>query len=360
MKLLLVYAISTIFISFVCSILEAVLLSINKTFIKLKAKEEKSFAEKLQYLKDNIDEPLIIILTLNTIAHTVGAILVGVQAKYVYSDSYSEASHMFFNLELTEELLVGIVSSIMTILVLLVSEIIPKTLGAKYWQSLAKPSTIILSSIIPVFRYTGFLFILKIFTKITGSGKKKKSFDREDINAIADIAEEEGVIEENESDLIKNMVKLKKVKAKDIMTPFSVMETANQNLTVEEYFKNTNQFTFSRIPIYDKTKDNIVGYVLKDKILEEIINQNTKATLSSSARKLIIFSTESKIPYIFDKLIKEREHISLIIDKKKEVKGIVTMEDIIETLLGYEIMDETDTIEDMQAYAKKRMKNMNL
>ena len=248
----------------------------------------------------------------------------------------------------------------MTVLVLLVSEIIPKTLGAKYWQSLAKPSSIALNSIIPVFRYTGFLFILKIFTRITGSGKKKKSFDREDINAIADIAEEEGVIKENESELIKNMVRLKKVKTKDIMTPFSVMETASENLTLEEYFENTDQFTFSRIPIYETNKENIIGYVLKDKILEEIINQNTNATLASISRKFIVFTTESKIPYVFDKLIKEREHISLIIDKKKEVKGIVTMEDIIETLLGYEIMDETDTIEDMQAYAKKRMQNMNL
>ena len=156
------------------------------------------------------------------------------------------------------------------------------------------------------------------------------------------------------------MVKLKKVKTKDIMTPFSVMETASESLTLEEYFKNTDQFTFSRIPIYESNKENIIGYVLKDKILEEIINQNTNATLASISRKFIVFSTESKIPYVFDKLIKEREHISLIIDKKKEVKGIVTMEDIIETLLGYEIMDETDTIEDMQAYAKKRMQNMNL
>jgi CBS domain containing-hemolysin-like protein len=144
------------------------------------------------------------------------------------------------------------------------------------------------------------------------------------------------------------------------MTPFSVMETASENLTLEEYFENTDQFTFSRIPIYENNKENIIGYVLKDKILEEIINQNTNATLASISRKFIVFTTESKIPYVFDKLIKEREHISLIIDKKKEVKGIVTMEDIIETLLGYEIMDETDTIEDMQAYAKKRMQNMNL
>jgi len=156
------------------------------------------------------------------------------------------------------------------------------------------------------------------------------------------------------------MVRLKKVKTKDIMTPFSVMETASENLTLEEYFENTDQFTFSRIPIYETNKENIIGYVLKDKILEEIINQNTNATLASISRKFIVFNTESKIPYVFDKLIKEREHISLIIDKKKEVKGIVTMEDIIETLLGYEIMDETDTIEDMQAYAKKRMQNMNL
>ena len=353
MKLLIAYAAGTILISFLCSILEAVLLSINKTFIKLKAKEDSSFAEKLQYLKDNIDEPLIIILTLNTIAHTVGAILVGVQAKVAYSELNLE--NTFFPGGISDEVLVGFVSTVMTIMILLFSEIIPKTIGAKYWNSLAKFTTIFLSSIIPIFKYTGILWILQAFTKSIGASKKELFFKREDISTIAEIAKEEGIIEEKDSKFIKNIVKLRNVTVKEIMTPYSVMVTADENLTINEFYENNPELVFSRIPILNNEK--IEAYVLKDTILESIINNKGNFKLTEIKRPIIISSEKTNIPKLFDKLLKKREHISLVVDNSKNTIGIVTLEDIIETILGYEIVDETDMVDDMQMLAKKISSN---
>ena len=268
MELLLLYIFLTISLSFLCSILEAVLLSINTTFIKIEIKEGKNYAKKLSDLKNSIDEPLIIILTLNTIAHTVGAILVGVQAKVAYTELNLE--NTFFQGGISDEVLVGFVSTVMTIMILLFSEIIPKTIGAKYWNSLAKFTTIFLSSIIPIFKYTGILWILQAFTKSIGASKKELFFKREDISTIAEIAKEEGIIEEKDSKFIKNIVKLRNVTVKEIMTPYSVMVTADENLTINEFYKNNPELVFSRIPILNNEK--IEAYVLKDTILESIIN----------------------------------------------------------------------------------------
>ena len=356
MNLLILYATLTITLSFLCSVLEAVLLSVNSTFLKIKISEGKKYAENLQRMKNNIDEPLIIILTLNTIAHTVGAILVGVQAKEVYS-SFNNISFDIFGIVLTEDLVVGIVSSVMTVLILLVSEIIPKTLGATYWHKLVRFTSVFLNTIIPVFKYSGVLFLLQFFTRLISKSKNNNVFSREDFSTMAEIAEEEGVIEESESDIIKNMVKFKDVKIRNIMTPFSVMKIASESNSIEDFYNKNPKLSFSRIPIYFDKMDNITGYVLKDNILEQIVKNNGSSPLVSIKRKSIFSNYESPIPIVFDKLIKEREHISMVTDEYGTVRGIVTMEDIIETLLGREIMDETDTVKDMQVLAKIKNKN---
>lgn len=358
MNLLILYAISTIALSFLCSILEAVLLSVNPTFLKIKINEGNKYAENLQKMKDNIDEPLIIILTLNTIAHTVGAILVGVQAKELYS-SIDNNTYEIFGTLLTEDLIVGIVSSIMTVLILLVSEIIPKTLGATYWHKLVRFTSIFLNSIIPLFKYSGVLFVLQFFTKLISKSNNNNVFSREDFSTMAEIAEEEGVIEESESDIIKNMVKFKDVKIRNIMTPFSVMKTASEDQSIKDFYDKNPKLSFSRIPVFFEKMDNITGYVLKDTILEQIVKNDGDSNLSSIKRKPIFSNYESPIPLIFDKLIREREHISMVIDEHGTVRGLVTMEDIIETLLGREIMDETDTVIDMQALVKNKKIDLN-
>jgi len=353
LELLILYIFLTISLSFLCSILEAVLLSINTTFIKIEIKEGKKYAKTLSDLKNSIDEPLIIILTLNTIAHTVGAILVGVQAKVAYSELNLE--NTFFPAGISDDVLVGFVSTIMTIMILLFSEIIPKTIGARYWNSLAKFTTIFLSSIIPLFKYSGILWILQAFTRSIGASKKELFFKIEDISTIAEIAKEEGIIEEKDSKFIKNIVKLRNVSVKEIMTPYSVMVTADENLTINEFYKKNPELVFSRIPILNMSK--IEAYVLKDTILESIINNKGDFKLKEIKRPIIISSEKTKIPKLFDKLLKKREHISLVVDNSKNTIGIVTLEDIIETILGYEIVDETDMVDDMQMLAKKISSN---
>ena len=353
LELLILYIFLTISLSFLCSILEAVLLSINTTFIKIEIKEGKKYAKTLSKLKNSIDEPLIIILTLNTIAHTVGAILVGVQAKVAYSELNLE--NTFFPGGISDEVLVGFVSTVMTIMILLFSEIIPKTIGAKYWNSLARFTTIFLSSIIPIFKYSGILWILQAFTKSIGASKKELFFKREDISTIAEIAKEEGIIGKKDSNFIKNIVKLRNVSVKEIMTPSSVMVTADQNSTINEFYQKNPELVFSRIPILNE--NTIEAYVLKDTILESIINNKGDFKLKEIKRPIIISTEGTKIPKLFDKLLKKREHISLVVDLEKNTIGIVTLEDIIETILGYEIVDETDMVDDMQLLAKKISSN---
>ena len=354
MSLLILYGFLTICLSFLCSILEAVLLSINPTFIKIKIKEGKKYAEKLQVLKSSIDEPLIIILTLNTIAHTVGAIMVGVQAKIAYSTLNVEDSYSILGASVSEDLLVGIVSAIMTLLVLVLSEIIPKTIGANYWHKLAPFTTILLSSILPLFKYSGLLRILQFFTRIGFSEKKGSIFKREDISTIAEIAEEEGVLKEKDSDFIQNIVKFENVQLKEIMTPFSVMKIANENSTINDFYNKNNNLPFSRIPIFLNNKNNIDYYVLKDTILEKIIQKKGTLKLKDIKRKIIKVNYESKVPILFDRLLREREHISLATDKNGIIMGLVTLEDIIETVFGLEIVDESDTVVDLQVLARQK------
>ncbi len=334
--------------------MEAVLLSINPTFIKIKIKEGKKYAEKLQILKSSIDEPLIIILTLNTVAHTVGAIMVGVQAKIAYSSLNVENSYSILGASVSEDLLVGIVSTIMTLLVLVLSEIIPKTIGANYWHKLAPFTTILLSSILPLFKYSGLLWILQFFTRIGFSEKKASIFKREDISTIAEIAEEEGVLKEKDSDFIQNIVKFENVQLKEIMTPFSVMKIANENSTINDFYNKNNNLPFSRIPIFLNNKNNIDYYVLKDTILEKIIQKKGTLKLKDIKRKIIKVNYESKVPILFDRLLREREHISLATDKNGIIMGLVTLEDIIETVFGLEIVDESDTVVDLQVLARQK------
>jgi len=264
MGLLIFYAVISIFFSFLCSILEAVLLSITPTFINVKKKEEKSYATELEELKKDVDRPLIAILTLNTIAHTVGAILVGVQAKVAYAELYGSTTRTFLGIEFTEDLMVGVVSTIMTILILVASEIIPKTIGATYWKQLSNFTAKALKFLIIPLKYTGILWLLQLTTKlIGGKGHHGSVLSREDFHVMADMAQEEGVFEENESKIIKNLLTFKEVFAKDVMTPRTVMKAVDENTTVEAFFKKNMNLRFSRIPIFSDSPDNIKGLVLK-------------------------------------------------------------------------------------------------
>ncbi|MDN3491658.1 CNNM domain-containing protein [Winogradskyella bathintestinalis] len=353
MGLLIFYAVISIFFSFLCSILEAVLLSITPTFINLKKKEGNAYATNLEELKKDVDRPLIAILTLNTIAHTVGAILVGVQAKVAYVKLYGSTEHTVLGIAFTEDLMVGIVSTIMTILILVASEIIPKTIGATYWKKLANFTSKALNILIFPLKYTGILWMLQLTTKLIGGKGHGSVLSRESFAAMAEIAQEEGVFEENESTIIKNLLTFKEVFAKDIMTPRTVMEAVDENTTVELFFKENMNLRFSRIPIYSDSPDNIKGLVLKDEVFKEMALDNGSKKLSELIRDIIVIERNLPIPTLFSKLVESRNHMALVVDEYGSVSGLVTMEDVIETLLGLEIMDESDDVSDLQHMARK-------
>lgn len=358
MGLLILIAIISTLVSFICSILEAVLLSITPTFINVKKKEGKTFATTLEELKKDVDQPLIAILTLNTLAHTVGAILVGVQAKVAYVELYGSSEKSLFGIPFTEEAMVGIVSTIMTILILVASEIIPKTIGATYWKQLANFCAKTLKVMVLGLKWTGLLWILQLFTKLIGAkGHHGSILSREDFTAMADIAQEEGVFEKSESTVIKNLLKFDQILAKDIMTPSTVMKTASENMTIKEFFLANQNLRFSRIPLYNVKMDNISGFVLKDEVLEEIINENGDIPLSKIKRNIHVIERDKPIPKLFEQFIANRAHIALVVDEYGSVSGLVTMEDVIETLLGLEIMDESDDIENLQQLARKNWQN---
>ncbi|MDC6385573.1 DUF21 domain-containing protein [Flagellimonas taeanensis] len=353
MGLLIFYALISIFFSFLCSILEAVLLSITPTFINVKKQEGKEYAATLESLKKDVDKPLIAILTLNTVAHTVGAILVGVQAKAAYAELYGTTERTILGFRFTEDLMVGIVSTIMTILILVTSEIIPKTIGATYWRQLANFTAKSLTVMVFALKWTGLLWILQLFTKLIGKDHHGSVLSREDFTAMTDIAHEEGVFQESESKVIKNLLRFEQIKAKDVMTPRTVLKIASEDMTIKEFFEANRPLRFSRIPLYKDRMDNITGFFLKDELLEAIINKKGSESLSTIRRDILVTIRSKPIPELFEKLVENREHVSLIVDEYGSVSGLVTMEDVIETLLGLEIMDESDNVEDLQMLARR-------
>ena len=364
MELLILYAVLAIFFSFMCSILEAAFLSFTPSYLKIKLREGKAYAHTLTKFKQDVDKPLIAILTLNTIAHTVGAILVGVQAKVTYSELYGAQEHTFLGISFTEDLMVGVVSTIMTILILVASEIIPKTIGATYWKSLGGFTATSLKAFVFPLKYTGVLWLMMLTTKLIGKSAHVSSMSREEFMAITDVAEEEGVFEEQETTVIRNMLLFKKVKAKDVMTPFSVAVTEDENTTIEQFHREHRNLKFSRIPVYHKNHNNITGFVLKDDILEEMLDQKGPEPLKILRRDIPMTSEDTPIPQLFERFIRERTHLAMVVDHYGNTIGLVTMEDIIETLMGLEIMDESDSVEDMQVLARqnweKRAKKLGL
>lgn len=338
MGLLIFYALISIFFSFLCSILEAALLSFTPSFIKIKKQEGKSYADTLAHFKQDIDRPLIALLTVNTVAHTVGAIMVGVQAEKVWGDGGNA---------------VGIVSAVMTIAILILSEIIPKTIGATYWQKLGGFTATILKIMIFPLKYTGILWLMMLTTKLIGKSAHVSSMSREEFMAITDAAKEEGVFEESETTVIKNLLVFKSVEAKDVMTPFSVAIVEDEETSIEDFHRAHRNLKFSRIPVYKEKQNNITGFILKDDVLEEMIDEKGPEPLSSLRREVFMTPANTPIPELFEKFIQERGHITMVVDEYGNTVGLVTMEDIIETLLGLEIMDESDSIEDMQLLARQ-------
>jgi len=317
--------------------MEAVLLSVPVSFLKSESSDAKVKSSSMLELKEDIDKPLTAILTVNTIAHTVGAAGVGAQATLVFGEAYF-----------------GVVSAILTLLILIFTEIIPKTLGANYSRELVGISykTIKFMMVItyPLVKLSSML------TKKLSREKKQLTTSREEISALATIGTQEGVFVDKENRIIQNLIKLKSIKISEVMTPRIVVVTASEEMSLEEFMQNKEFLHFSRIPIYQNEKDQITGYVLRELIFEKLAEDKFDVQLKDIKRDLLSFPKDMTLFDVWEELLQHKEHISLVTDEYGGMDGITTLEDIIEALLGFEIVDEKDKVEDMQKYAMKRWK----
>jgi len=337
MTLLIVYVAVALVFSFLCSIAEAVLLSVTRAHITLLEHEGRNSGALLRNLKSDINKPLAAILTLNTIAHTVGAAGAGAQAAVVFGSNW-----------------VGVASAILTLLILVFSEIIPKTLGATYWRSLAGITAHSLKFL--VWTLYPFIVLSEILTRGLSRNHELEGFSREEFAAMAELGEQEGQLEERESRILKNMFLLHETRVTDAMTPRPVVFSLPESLTVSDYFDSHFDSRFSRIPVYSSDREQFTGFVLKDDLLLAQARNNTDSTLQTYRRELPALLDRTSLSDAFEEILHKRGHIMMIVDEYGGMEGIITMEDILETLLGLEIMDESDKTADMQQYARRMWK----
>ena len=345
MSLLVLFFCVSILFSFLCSIWEAVLLSITPTYVNEQKQAGSRLGRDLTAFKDDIDRPLSAILTLNTIAHTVGAIGVGAQAGKIFGTSD-------INLFITSISYESIIAALMTLAILVLSEIIPKTIGANLWQSLA-PFTI-RSLRVLMLVLAPFVWMSQGITRRLKRDKTKSVFSRSDFAVMTQASEESGTLAKNESRIIKNLLRFDSILAKDIMTPRTVMVSSDEATSLEQFYNAHKPLRFSRIPVYRDEPDNITGFVLKHDVLEALVRDDDDTPLSELRKPIMVVPPRKPLPELFDTMTQGRAHIAMVVDEFGAVVGLVTIEDVVETLLGLEIVDETDAVADLQELARQR------
>ncbi len=333
--LLFVYVFMALTLSFLCSVAEAVLLSMTPSYIEGQREKRPKYAERLKRLKqDNLDQSLAAILTLNTIAHTVGAIGAGAKAAAVFGSAWF-----------------GFFSVVMTLMILFVSEIIPKTIGAIYWSKFASPTAFFVKSLI-VILYP-LVWASEKLTKFISRGKNVHIFSRDEFVAMTRIGEKSGFVKNNEARIIQSLFRFSELKVADIMTPRSVISALQENETLAAALTDIAQKPFSRLPLYNTDTDDITGFVLRDDVLLSNAQRQGEEAVKSLKRNIHVVPETVSLSMLLERLIKEHQHIALVVNEYGGTEGLVTLEDLVETLIGVEIMDETDKVEDMQVLARE-------
>ena len=335
MSLLVAYFLLAIGVSFLCSLLEAVILSVTHSQIGMLVKTNPKQGKMLQKLKDDINRPLAAILTLNTISHTLGAAGMGAQVLYLYGSGA-----------------VAIASAVLTFCILVFSEILPKTIGAYFCRSLAIPSAYLIRFLMVI----AFPFVWLSNTLSKSISSKEDKVSREEIAAMAEMGEDEGSIDEQESDIIENLFRLKEIQVEDILTPRSVIYAFEDTQIVGNIMDSTEDIIFSRIPVFNDNIDNIIGMVYKDNLLETMADDYFEKTMSELIEPVEQVYEKESVETVLNKFIKNRSHMFIVKDEFGGTTGIVTLEDCIETLLGVEIMDESDEVADMRKLAKDQQR----
>lgn len=331
--LLVAYIVLAIGVSFLCSIMEAVLLSVSPAYIRAIEAEKPVAAGRLRELKSDVDRPLAAILTLNTVAHTIGAAGAGAQAAAVFGSAA-----------------IGIFSALLTLAILVLSEIIPKTLGAVYWRGLAPLVARMLKPLI--LGLYPLVLMSQWFARLLTRGEKSGDVSREELAALADIGAEEGVFGDGEARMFKSLLRFKSLRVSDVMTPRTVVVAFPETATVQQLVDAKRPF--SRYPLYAENHDDITGYVMLADALAQVADDVPETPLGDLRRDLAAVPQAQSVLEVFEGLVEDHEHIVLIVDEYGGTAGIATMEDVIETMIGLEIRDETDTTEDMQVLARNQ------
>ena len=339
------YACLALIFSFLCSVAEAVLLSVSPSYIVHLEQQGSTSASRLKKVKTDIDRSLAAILTLNTIAHTVGAGGAGAEAAAYFGDRY-----------------VGIAMAVLTLLILFLSEIVPKTLGAVFWRSLAGPTAWFIQILTWVLY--PFIWVSERLTKLITGGKQVHIFSREEFAAMAEIGAEGGYLAAAESRILRNLFRFPELRAEDIMTPRTVVFALQQDLTTSEALEKHPEIPFSRIPVYGETLDDITGFVLKTDLLIAQLQGRGEVHLKEMKRDLGIVTEDASVEHIADELLGKRAHLLAVLDEHGGLAGVVSLEDVVETLIGIEIVDEADKIDDLRRLARQkweeRMKRLGL
>lgn len=334
--LMIIYVVLALGCSFLCSVAEAVLLSITPSYIEEQKKDQPKRAALLKRLKqDNVDRSLAAILTLNTIAHTVGAMMAGAKAAVIFGSTG-----------------VGIFSAIMTLMILFLSEILPKSIGVVYWPKLTVPTAFFVQFLI-VTLYP-IVWISENLTRFISRGKTIHIFSRDEFMAMARVGEQTGQIQDNEAKIIRNLFLFGSLNVTEIMTPRTVISALPEEITILEASERIVKTTSSRLPVFNKGIDQITGFVLKDDILLNRTLKRDNEMLLTLKREISFVPKSVSLTALLETFLKDRQHIAIIVDEYGGTAGLVTLEDLVETLMGMEIMDETDTVADMRVLARKK------
>ncbi|TGD76231.1 DUF21 domain-containing protein [Mangrovimicrobium sediminis] len=334
MWLLIFYVLLALGVSFVCSILEAVLLRTSSSYIANARQAGKRYGQLWEELRADIDRPLAAILSLNTIAHTVGAAGAGAQATALFGEAYF-----------------GVISAVLTLLILVLSEIVPKTLGAVYWRQLAPMCAEVMQVV--VWLMYPLVVTGQAITRVIAHGGGGHSISREEFAALAEEGVNEGTFAPEESATLRSVLRFRALVAQDIMTPRQVFFSLPENQSVGEVIHNHQHIAFSRILVYLENPGNITGFIRKDDLLFAAVKQPPETPLSALRRDLLTVPHRTLLGNLMQQMTRSRSQIALLVDEYGDIRGLVTMEDLVETMLGIEIVDETDTSVDMQKLARE-------
>ena len=337
MSALLLYLLGALIISAVCSILEATLMSTPISYITMREEEGYKPATRFKSYKQESSRPIAAILILNTIANTIGAAGVGRQATLLFGSQWF-----------------GLVSAVVTILILVFSEIIPKTVGANYWKSLMGFTTVGIRCL--VFVLYPLVILVEWIQKRISPKTTEAAVSREEVSALANVAEEGGELEEDENEIIQNLINMDEVTAADIMTPRVVAAIAPESMTVGRFYKDKRYLHHSRIPVYASDDEYITGYILRMEALQLMAEDKADVTLGELRRDIASFPEDRPVDEIWDEMLEKNEQIAAVINEYGGFQGIITLEDVIENLLGSEIVDEQDVVSDMQQLALEKWK----